>query len=129
MAGEPFDLERLRLNWARAAEPPADELPARLAAVRTPRDAYPEARALLERIRGMAMAQFPQREETLEHFFAEASELLAMMGRPGEGAGQGVGEAGGGEDAPGAVEDPRARMMELLDELTELLEVFATIKR
>lgn len=131
MAGEPFDLERLRQNWARAAEPPPEELPARLAAVEAPRDGILEARALLERIRAMARAQFPGREGTLEPFFAEATALLALMERPAEGAGPRGVEAGegGGEGAPGIVEDPRARMMELLDELTELLEVFATIGR
>ncbi|WP_437594411.1 hypothetical protein [Sorangium sp. So ce1000] len=127
MAGEPFDLARLRLNWARAAEPPADGLPARLAAVRMPRDAYPEARALLERIRGMAEAQFPQREPTLEHFFAEATALLILMESPAEGTGQAAGYRG--EDASQDAEDARTRMVELLDELTELLEVFATIGR
>jgi hypothetical protein len=131
VAGEPFDLERLRQNWARAAEPPPDELPARLAAVEAPRDGVLEARALLERIRAMATAQFPRRAGTLEPFFAEAMELLGRMERPAEGAGRAGGEdgEGAGEGAPGAVEDPRARMMELLDELTELLEVFATSGR
>ncbi|WP_437932557.1 hypothetical protein WMF37_25925 [Sorangium sp. So ce291] len=128
MAGEPFDLERLRQNWARAAEPPADELPARLAAVQTPRDPYPEARALLGRIRGMARSQFPQREGTLEHFFTEAADLLTMMEHASDGAEPAGGE-GGGEGASGAVKDPRARLMELLDELTELLEVFARVGR
>ncbi|EYF05036.1 hypothetical protein [Chondromyces apiculatus] len=119
MAGEPFDLERLRLTWARAAEPPPDALPARLAAVKTPRDPYPEARAILAQIRALSRAQIPQRKETLEHFFAEAEDLLAQMA------------GGSGEDAAEAkaAKDPRARMMELLDELTELLEVFATIGR
>ncbi|KYF92334.1 hypothetical protein BE17_36200 [Sorangium cellulosum] len=126
MAGEPFDLERLRQNWARAADPPPGELPARLSAVKAPRDPYPEARETLERIRAIAMAQFPARRETLEHFFGEARDLLAVMERPADNAGRAGGE---GEDAPEAAKDPRARMMELLDELTELLEVFATIGR
>jgi hypothetical protein len=122
MAGEPFDLERLRQSWARAAAPPPNELPARLAAVKTPGDPYQEARAILAQIEALSLAQFPRREATLTHFLGEAKGLLATMERASSDA-----EPAGSKDfvAP----DPRVRLMELLDELTEFLEVFATLDR
>ncbi|WP_437874513.1 hypothetical protein [Sorangium sp. So ce513] len=139
---EPFDLERVRRNWERAAEPPRGELPSRLARVEVPRDALREARDLFERVRALAAQQLPARVATLAPFFDEAAALLASLdpraaaappadasaappaGAPPAGAAAGAPPAG----AMGA-DEARARLGELLEELEEILEVFATIKR
>jgi hypothetical protein len=137
MAAQSFDFERLRRNWERAAEPPREELPARLAAVETPRNPYLEARALFERIRVLAMERFPDRSATLAPFFAEGSRLLILIENPKVDSS--AAEAGGvdgsemvqgqGSDAgdEGEEKPPRARLEALFNELTELLEVFETI--
>ncbi|WP_437629929.1 hypothetical protein [Sorangium sp. So ce854] len=154
---EPFDLERVRRNWERAAEPPRGELPARLAQVEAPRDALGEARDLLDRVRGLAAQQLPAHAATLAPFFDEAAALLAGLdpraagappadarGEPPAGAppadarGEPPADARGAPpaDAKGAppagamgADEARARLGELLEELEEILEVFATIKR
>ncbi|WP_437774511.1 hypothetical protein [Sorangium sp. So ce1097] len=144
---EPFDLERVRRNWERAAEPPRGELPSRLAQVEPPRDALGEARDLLERVRALAAQQLPAHAATLAPFFDEAAALLAGLdpraaGAPPAGAAASAPPAGAAASAPPAgaaasappasalgADEARARLGELLEELEEILEVFATIKR
>ncbi|WP_437720408.1 hypothetical protein [Sorangium sp. So ce861] len=117
---EPFDLERVRRNWERAAEPPRGELPSRLAQVEPPADALREARDLLDRIRVLSAQQLPAHERTLAPFFVEAAALLAgLEARPGDPP---------SADAKGEGA-ARARLGEVLEELEEILEVFATIQR
>lgn len=141
---EPFDLERVRRNWERAAEPPRGELPARLAQVEAPRDALGEARDLLERVRGLAAQQLPARAATLAPFFDEAAALLAGLDPRAAGAPPADARGAPPADARGAppasakgappagamgADEARARLGELLEELEEILEVFATINR
>ncbi|WP_438013843.1 hypothetical protein WMF18_23245 [Sorangium sp. So ce315] len=138
---EPFDLDRVRRNWERAAEPPRGALPSRLAQVEPPRDALREARDLLERVRALAAQQLPARAATLAPFFDEAAALLAGLDPRAAGAPPADARAAPPAGAPPAdakgappasamgADEARARLGELLEELEEILEVFATIKR
>jgi len=117
LAARPFDLERIRKNWARSTLPPKNEIPARFVAVKAPLDAIAEARSVLERVEGLALVKFPEREPTIKAFFEDASRSLEAMAAQAPDAGA------------AKKEDPRTRFLSSIQELEELLDVFSTIKR
>jgi hypothetical protein len=117
MTGKPFDIERLRKNWERAAPPEPARLPAKIARVRRPRDPFAEATTLLDRITTLARAEFPAHMATLSPFIAEAVEIVRRM--------QGSESAAPAEDL-GAL---RQEFQKVLDDLEDLFEVFARIGR
>jgi hypothetical protein len=129
MTRDPFDLEKVRRNWARAVAPrPEDAAPERFAHVKPPPDLRPEARALLERIRRLALLRFAEREGALTPFLDDASMRLEHLSPDPPPAGGAPDEAAG----PGAAEDPgatRDELQKVLYDLEDLFEVFAEIGR
>lgn len=114
MGQSPFDLEAIRRNWARTIAPPPGRIPSRLVTVEVPRDVPAEVRGLVVRIRELALQRFPQRQATLEPFFAELARLAERLADP---------------DAAASKENPAEQMATLLCELEDLLDAFAIIKR
>lgn len=133
MAGDPFDLERLRRNFDRAIAPAPPPLPPRFAEVQAPLDPYPEARRLLERITALARQRFPDRQKSLAPFLAEAADLLHRMQAASAPSSEGASSAAG-EGAPGTEAPPkedvaalRGQLQEVLYDLEDLFEVYAGI--
>ena len=122
MVVKPFELERLRRNWDRAAEPASPPLPERFERVRPAIDPYPEARRVLARIDAMTKSEFSERGRGLGPFLAEAQDLLAR-----------IQAASSPRDAanPGApIEDAAAlrdQFQKVLNDLEDLFEVYAGI--
>ena len=119
MVTTPFDLERVRRNWDRAAGSTVVPLPARFADVPAARDPYPEARRILDRLSVLCRAEFPRQAPKLAPFLAEASTLLGQL----------VASAASGAGAE-ATADPaplRADLQKVLDDLQDLCEVYAGI--
>jgi hypothetical protein len=112
---DPFDLERLRKNWARAAEPE----PARPLARRTPltEDPYVEARELLRRVRVLGLggeaATQGGRRAALEPFVARAEALVEAMA----------------DAHAGPTQQMREELLGVLVDLEDLFDVFEMRRR
>ncbi len=111
-ASDPFDLERLRRNWERAADPEPLPLPERAKKVRAPEDVPAEATKLLEKVRRLGLAAHPEHHTTLVPFLDRAAEALATVGTSPE-------------PDPAATEE----LLKALVDLEDLFDVFATTKR
>ncbi|MFT3765642.1 MAG: hypothetical protein QM820_09020 [Minicystis sp.] len=81
-----FDLDKIRRNWERDADLPSNALPQKFARVEAPRDPYPEAEALLGRVRTLVRAEVPAYEAALTPFLDEVQGLVRRLAtKPGEG--------------------------------------------
>lgn len=78
-SSDPFDLERLRRNWERAADPEPLPLSAKATKVRTPENAYAEARTLLAKVRKLGLAEHPSHRVALVPFLDRADAALDAL--------------------------------------------------
>ncbi len=68
------------------SEAPRGAMPSRFARVEAPRDPYPEAQALLVRVRALVHRRLAAHEPVLAPFLDEAAEILQRLAaKPGEG--------------------------------------------
>jgi hypothetical protein len=79
MAHWQFDLDQIRKNWERATDLAPDDLPSKFARVEAPKDSYGEARALLERVRGMTAPDVGKHQAQLDPFFDRAREAIDLL--------------------------------------------------
>ena len=113
MARDHFDLDSVRKNWDRAVVPERAPLPPKFAEVRTPRDPFAAARALLARVRARALGDLAANAVALTPFLNRAADLLERM-----------------EAAPSEGRAPLAQeFLKTLEDLEDLFEVFAGIGR
>jgi hypothetical protein len=69
-------------------DPPRTTLPSRFTGIQAPIDPYPEAQALLTRVRTLAHRQLTAHEPLLSPFFDETTQILqGLAEKPGEGQG------------------------------------------
>ena len=125
MAEEVFDLERLRRNW--------DAMATGVAGVRAqpePLDGkYSEdiAADSLRKIRAIALARFPDRQDALVPMLDEIEALVCarfpVLKRPDRPSGQGQEAVSLDDIAPAAVFDHEL-FVELVADLEDLLEAF-----
>lgn len=74
--------------FPRIAAPSRALLPSRFAQVEAARDPYPDAQALLVRVRGLAHRQLAAHEPILAPFLNETEEIIQRLAaKPGEGEG------------------------------------------
>ena len=70
----------------RVSGSPRAMLPSRFARIEAPRDPYPEAQALLVRVRALAHLKLAAHEPILAHFFDETAGIIQRLAaKPGEG--------------------------------------------
>lgn len=106
---DPYDLDRVRRNWARAEEPEPLPLAPKAVRVRAPVDVIAEATTLLAKVRALGLAAHPRHREALLPFLDRADALLAAQKeKPDEAA--------------------RAELLTVLVDLEDLFEVFDTTR-
>lgn len=114
MSREPFDLQKIRRNWERAAATVPVRSPDRLAGVPAPLDPYAAGAQLLERLRHEVHDAFPAQQRALAPFLDRADACFTRLR-----------EEPAGSDAS----ERRAQLMAALRDLEDICEAFLGLGR
>jgi hypothetical protein len=115
--------EKIAPTATASASPRVPDLPrtirSRLARVEVPRDAYPDAQALLVRIRGLVHRQLADHEPILLTFLDEAEKIVERLAAP----------PGEGESPPVDKKQLRADLERAIGDLEDMIALWSGIGR
>jgi DNA-binding IclR family transcriptional regulator len=119
MTREPFDLQKIRRNWERAAATLPVRSPDRLAGVQAPLDPYTTGAALLERLRREVFDAFPEQQRPLAPFLDRAETCFEQLRQR---------TADARADAPD-LSELRQQLLAAFDDLEDICEAFLGLRR